>query len=209
MPSASDFTHLFVPGNNEVAPLLALHGTGGDERNLLPLARMISPHSAVLSPRGRVLENGMPRFFRRLAEGVFDLEDLERRTRELDGFVDEAAEKYGFERGRLVALGYSNGANIAASLLLTRDHPLGGAILLRPMVPFEPPAVPDLAGTPVLLSGGAEDPIVPQASTERLATLLRQAGAEVTLTWVPTGHGLVQSEITDAAEWFARHGGAR
>jgi predicted esterase len=200
-----DFTHLFIPGDDDAAPLLALHGTGGSEQDLLPLARTISPRSAILSPRGRVLENGMPRFFRRLAEGVFDQEDLALQTRALDAFITAAAEEYGFDRRRLVALGYSNGANIAASLLLTRGGPLGGGVLLRPMVPFEPPTLPDLTGKPILLSAGEHDPIVPQASTARLAELLRAAGADVTLSWVPTGHALVQPEIERAAEWLAKH----
>jgi predicted esterase len=205
MAPLQEFTHLFVPGDDGAPPLLALHGTGGSERDLLPLAQMISPASAILSPRGRSLDEGVPRFFRRVAEGVFDLEDLESRTGELDAFISAAAGEYGFERRRLIALGYSNGANIAASLLLSRLGPLGGAILLRPMVPFEPPALPDLTGKPILLSAGEHDPIVPQALTTRLAEVLKAAGADVTLSWVPTGHGLVQAEIERAAEWLASH----
>lgn len=200
----SDYIHRFVPGRSGDAPtILALHGTGGDENDLLPLARMTSPDAAVLSLRGNVLENGMPRFFRRLAEGVFDLEDLRRRTAELAQFIDAAAAKYKFDRSRVVALGYSNGANIAASLLLSQENALKGAILLRAMVPFEPAAPPSLRATSVLISAGRQDPMIPQASTERLATLLRQGGADVTLSWYDAGHGLVPREMEQATRWFA------
>jgi phospholipase/carboxylesterase len=208
MSILSDFVHLFVPGDDDAVPVLALHGTGGDERDLLPLVRMISPRSPVLSPRGRVLENGMPRYFRRLAEGVFDQEDLRRRTGELGEFVGAAADEYGFDRRRLVAIGYSNGANIAASLLLSRGDALNGGVLLRPMVPFEPETSPDLSGKAILLSAGEIDPIIPPALTTRLAELLRAAGAEVTLSWLRTGHGLVREEIDSAAAWFAARFGA-
>ena len=200
------FPHLFMPGEDDAVPLLALHGTGGDEKDLLPLARMISPNSSVLSPRGRVLENGMPRFFRRLAEGVFDLEDLAIRTQELAGFITEAAEEYGFEPSRIFALGYSNGANIAASLMLTRADVLGGGILLRAMVPFEPASPPDLTGKAVLIGAGESDPIIAQASTSRLSEILRDAGAEVTLKWYPTGHGLTSRDVADATAWLAAIG---
>jgi phospholipase/carboxylesterase len=202
MPTLEEFQHLFVPGDDAAPPLLVLHGTGADERDLLPLGKMISPNSAILSPRGRVLENGMPRYFRRLAEGVFDLDDLRLRTEELAMFIEEAAEQYGFDRERLIALGYSNGANIAASLMLTRADALAGGILLRAMVPFEPASLPPLSGKRVLLSAGESDPIIPRRSTERLAELLRTAGADVTLKWYPTGHGLTSPEIDDAARWL-------
>jgi phospholipase/carboxylesterase len=202
MSILEDFTHVFVPGDDDAPPLLVLHGTGGDEQDLLPLARMISPDSPILSPRGRVLENGMPRFFRRVAEGVFDLDDLKLRTSELAAFILAAAEEYGFDASRLIALGYSNGANIAASLMLTRADVLGGGILLRAMVPFEPESLPDLSGKPVLLLAGEQDPIIPQALTRRLAELLTAAGADVTLTWYPTGHGLTNVEIRDATAWM-------
>ena len=205
MSILEDFSHLFMPGDDRAPTLIVLHGTGGDEKDLLPLARMISPESPVLSPRGRVLENGMPRFFRRLAEGVFDLEDLELRTRELGEFILAAAEEYGFDASKLVALGYSNGANIAASLMLTRGDLLGGGILLRAMVPFEPASLPKLAGKSVLLSAGESDPIIPPASTSRLADLLRTAGADVTLKWLPTGHGLTASDVREATAWLAEH----
>lgn len=198
------FTHRFVPAADPTAPLLlALHGTGGDENDLLPLATMIDPGAAVLSPRGRVLEHGMPRFFRRLAEGVFDQEDLSRRTIELAGFIRDAAAEYGFDAARVVALGYSNGANIAASLLLAQPAALAAAILLRPMLPFEPAAAVDAGAKPILISAGRQDQIIPQQSTTRLAETLTRAGADVTVNWYDAGHGLVQAEIVAAAGWYA------
>lgn len=209
MSKLKEFAHLFMPGQDDAVPLIVLHGTGGDEKDLLPLARMISPDSPVLSPRGRVLEHGMPRFFRRLAEGVFDLEDLAVRTNELAEFILEAAAEYGFDASRLMALGYSNGANIAASLMLTRADVLGGGILLRAMVPFEPASPPDLTGKSVLITAGESDPIIPPPSSTRLSELLRAAGADVTLKWYPTGHGLTSGDVSDATAWLAAHRPAR
>lgn len=200
----SPFTYRYEPASAEGLPVVvALHGTGGDEHNLLPVARMIAPGAAVLSPRGNVLEQGVPRFFRRLAEGVFDEEDLARRTIELGDFLVAAAEHHGLDAERIVAVGYSNGANIAASLLLARPRALAGAVLLRPMVPFEPASVPDLRGRKILVSAGERDPIVPRPLTARLAQLLAAGGACVTTRWYPGGHELLQREIDDAAEWFA------
>ncbi len=201
--------HRFVPGASPAAPtLLVLHGTGGDENDLLPLARALSPSAALLAPRGPVLENGMPRFFRRLGVGVFDLDDLARRTRELADFVRSAAERYGFDPARLVALGYSNGANIAASLLLTDGAVLAGAALFRPMLPFEPAALPDLAGKPVFVAAGRADPYVSPRQVEDLADLLRRAGGRVELSWSPGGHGLAPDEIAAAQRWFEREAGS-
>ena len=199
----SDHIHRFLPSASPDAPtILALHGTGGDENDLLPLARMVSTDAAVLSPRGNVLEHGMPRFFKRLSEGVFDLPDLHARTADLAQFIASASAKYKFDPSRVVALGYSNGANIAASLLLSHPGVLKGGILLRAMVPFEPDHPPSLQGTSVLISAGREDPMIPQASTSRLAALLKQAGADVTLSWYDTGHGLVPREMEQATRWF-------
>ncbi len=202
MSHTEEFIHRFEPGDPARPVLLALHGTGGDENDLVPLARAIDPRAAVLSPRGRVLEQGMPRFFRRLAEGVFDQEDLRLRTGELADFLDAAAATYAFDRSRMVAVGYSNGANIAASLLLSCAHAFAAAILLRPMVPFEPVGPVALAGATILVSASRQDAIVPPASTERLVELLASAGAEVTTRWYPTGHGLSPQEIRDAAAWY-------
>jgi predicted esterase len=197
------FVHRFVPAGTPDAPsLLLLHGTGGDENDLLPVGRMLDERAALLSPRGKVLEQGMPRFFRRLAEGVFDQEDLVNRTHELAEFIERATSEYGLDPERLIAVGFSNGANIAASLLLLHPESLAGAILLRAMTPFEPEVPPELPGTPVYLAAGRSDPIVPPENTERLAELLREAGAEVTLDWQPGGHGIGPQEIRAARDWL-------
>jgi predicted esterase len=164
---------------------------------------MLAPEAGQLSPRGQVLEQGMPRFFRRLAEGVFDVDDLRGRTDALAEFVTSAAATYGFDPRRVLAVGYSNGANIAASLLLLRPGVLRGAVLFHAQVPLEPEEVPDLSGVPVLLSGGRADPLVPTTETERLAALLRRAGADVTLFWQPGGHALGVQEINAARQWRA------
>ena len=203
VPTINGFVHRFVPAERDGLPtLLLLHGTGGDENDLLPLAARLSPRSPLLSPRGSVLEHGMPRFFRRLAEGVFDEEDLKRRTHELADWIGAAAAHYGIDPGRMIAVGYSNGANIAASALLLRPGTLAGAVLLRAMVPLEPEERPDLAGVPVFLAAGRRDPIVPADNVERLAALLRAAGADVTLAWQPVGHQLTSSEIEEAGAWL-------
>jgi predicted esterase len=204
------FVHIFnPPAAADASVLLLLHGTGGDERDLLPLADVLAPNAGVLSPRGQVLERGMPRFFRRLAEGVFDVEDLKRRTRDLGGFVRRAAAQYGLDARPIVAVGFSNGANIAASLLLLEPETLAGAVLFRAMVPFVPDPLPALAGTPVLLSNGRLDPLVPADQTERLAALLRAAGADVTLAWQAAGHELTPGDIEEARQWLARNPLAR
>ena len=198
------FIHRFVPAQTpDALTLLLLHGTGGDENDLLPIGRMLDERAALLSPRGKVLEHGMPRFFRRLAEGVFDQQDLMERTQELAEFVKRAVDEYDIDQRRLFAAGFSNGANIAASLLLTYPRLLSGAILLRAMVPFEPNRTPDLSGIPVYLAAGRSDQMVPPERTERLAQVLRDAGADVTLDWQPGGHGIGPVEIQAARNWFA------
>lgn len=201
-----DFTHRFIPGPESPPPrrtLLLLHGTGGDENDMIPLGRDLDPTAALLSPRGKVLENGMPRFFRRLAEGVFDEEDVIRRAHELADFVVAAAAKYEFGPQRVTAVGYSNGANIAAAILLLRPDLLAGAVLLRAMVPLVPPAMPDLAQARVLLSSGKQDPIVPKENAQRLAAMLRDAGANVTVRIEPAGHALALGDIAAAKNWIA------
>lgn len=195
------FAHLYLPGTSD-RTLLLLHGTGGTENDLLPLGRTLAPDAGLLSPRGRVLENGQPRFFRRLAEGVFDEEDLIHRTHELAAFLGEAAEEHHFDPRKLIAVGYSNGANIAGALLLLRPGALAGAVLLRPMVPLVPEAPPDLQGTPVLLAAGHQDPIVPSENVRRLAALLRHAGADVTLRFENAGHGLTSLTVETARHWL-------
>lgn len=200
-PTSLSFVHRFeAAAAAGRAPLLLLHGTGGDENDLLPLGRALAPGAALLSPRGKVLEAGMPRFFRRMAEGVFDEEDVRRRTAELADFVAEARAAYGLAAP--LALGFSNGANIAAALLLLRPEVLAGAALLRAMVPLGRPPAADLTGKPVLLLSGAADPMVPADNAGRLAALLRQAGAAVRHETVPGGHGLSQADLAIARNWL-------
>ena len=195
------FIHRFIPATQPgKPPLLLLHGTGGDENDLVPLAAQLSPGSALLSPRGKVTENGMPRFFRRLAEGVFDLADLKVRTAELADFIAAARKIYDIDAP--VAVGFSNGANIAAALLLTRPQVLHGAVLLRAMLPFEPEPRPDLAGKPVLLLSGSNDTMISAAGRERLAAVLQAAGADLVYKVLPTGHNLTQNDLNLAAQWL-------
>jgi predicted esterase len=202
--SDPNFVHIFEPPSDPGAPiLLLLHGTGGNEEDLLSFAEVVAPHAGVLSPRGKVLERGMPRFFRRLAEGVFDVEDLKFRTNELAEFLRAAAAQYGFDVRRLIAVGFSNGANIAGSLLLTRADVLTAGILFRAMVPLVPDPLPSLPDTRVLLSNGRVDPLVSEQETERLANLFRDAGADITLVWQSAGHVLTQTDVTAAREWLA------
>ena len=201
--------HRWEPAPAESAgTLLLLHGTGGDEHDLLPLARLVAPDAALLSLRGNVLEHGAPRFFRRLAEGVFDIDDLHRRTADLADFLHAACPHYGIAPGRLYALGFSNGANIAASLLLSRPAALAGGVLIRAMVPFEPASPPDLTGRAVLLSQGTTDTMIPAAGAKRLDAILRGAGADVELVWQQAGHGLVQGDVSAAQGWLATRLGA-
>ena len=210
------FNHVFVRPATPTAgdqtsslTLLVLHGTGGNERDLLPLARALAPTAGGLSPRGQVLERGMPRFFRRLAEGVFDLEDLQQRTHELADFVTGAAAAYGFDPRGVVAAGFSNGANIAGSLLLLRPEVLAAAILFRAMVPIVPKPLPKLSSTPVLISNGERDPLVSREETERLAALLSSSGASVTTIWQPAGHELTDDDVTQARTWLSNVGVSR
>lgn len=197
------FTHNFVPGEDGEPTLLLLHGTGGNEDDLVPLAKELAPGAAILSPRGKVSEYGAPRFFRRLAEGVFDMEDLVFRTHELADFVDAAAKEYGFDPAKLVAAGYSNGANIAASLILLHPGLLRAAVLFRSMVPLEPDVTPDLSGMPIFMAAGTRDQMIPQDDTERLAKILQEAGAEVDLRWRDIGHGLTYEEVEEARDWLS------
>jgi predicted esterase len=207
MSITSDFVYLYQPPKEPSNRILVLlHGTGGDEASLVPLAGALDPNAGYLSIRGKVLENGAPRFFRRLAEGVFDFEDLHRRTAELDEFLTDKLVEMGWTADQLVAVGYSNGANIAGSLLLSGSRALKGAILLRAMVPFEPQESTDLAGVSVMISSGKFDPIVPTEQPAHLAHLLTERGAAVTLDWQDVDHRLGRSEISDAAAWLARLG---
>jgi phospholipase/carboxylesterase/glyoxalase family protein len=204
--STLGFIHRFIPAQekNSAPVLLMLHGTGGTEDDLISLGQALLPGAALLSPRGKVLENGMPRFFRRLAEGIFDIEDLKVRTHELADFIAAASKFHGFDATNVIAVGYSNGANIAASTLLLRPGVLRAAVLLRAMVPLEPETLPDLKGVAVFMASGRFDPIVPIGNSERLAALLQEAGADVTLRWQNSGHGLESEEIADAKQWLSQ-----
>lgn len=198
------FVHRYEAGETENGPvLLLLHGTGGSENDLIEIGRAVAPGAALLSPRGKVLENGMPRFFRRFAEGVFDVQDVRERAAELSQFLDDAATEYGFDTRNIWALGYSNGANIAAALLLLHPEILAGAILLRAMVPLEPENAPDLQGVRVLLSEGTHDSIVPPENGEHLAAMLGGAGADVELIWQAGGHGLTANDFAAARDFLS------
>src|SRR6266536_1670573 len=196
-----DFLHEFVHGNSD-RTLLLLHGTGGNERDLIPLGRELDPNASLLSPRGKILENGMPRFFRRLAEGVFDLEDLKTRTHELADFVTASVRHYKLAANHIVGVGYSNGANIAASMLLLRPEIMHAAILFRAMVPLIPDKLPDLSSVRVWIGAGDQDPIIPASETKRLAELLRSAGADITMCFAKAARGLPSDDATTARDWL-------
>jgi len=201
------FVHKFVPAQPPVphsVTLLLLHGTGGDENDLLTLGNELWPGAALLSVRGKVLENGMPRFFRRFAEGVFDVEDLKLRTDELAQFIDAASKRYDFSAKKLIAVGYSNGANIAASLILLHPHHLAAAILFRAMVPFEPDIIRDFNNLSVFIGAGAQDPIVPPGQPQELAAIFKSGGATVTLSWHQGGHELGGDDVEAAQRWLSQ-----
>lgn len=194
----------YGPKNNQsdTLTLLLLHGTGGNENDLIQVGRMISYTASLLSPRGKVLENGMPRFFRRLTEGVFDLDDLKIRTKELADFVKEASRTYHFDMNKTIAVGFSNGANMAASLLLSYPETIRAAILFRAMVPFIPNSQPNLSDKQVLLSAGVFDPIVSESQTQNLFDLFKKSGAHVTLKWQQSGHNLTESDVLYSKKWL-------
>lgn len=202
------FIHRYAPpqgkdDDNSALTLLLLHGTGGNEDDLLPLGRELDPHAGLLSPRGKILEAGrIPRFFRRLAEGVFDIEDLKFRTFELAEFVEKASRIYGFDPNKVIAVGYSNGANIAASMLLLKPQTLSGAVLFRAMVPFVPDSLADLSEKRILLSSGLRDPIATRQEAEKLYGLFKQARALVDLQWQNSGHDLADDDINVAKQWL-------
>ena len=198
-----EFTHEYIPATtNPELTLLLLHGTGGDERSLLSLGAQLAPGAGLLSPRGKALEGPHPRFFRRKAEGVFDMEDLIFRTHELADWIEVAAQEYSIPRESITALGYSNGANIAASVMLLRPTVLRRAVLLRAMVPLEPEQAPDLTGAEVLIESGIVDPLIPLPQAERLAKLLESYGAKVTFQKQPTDHSLTQADLEIASRWL-------
>jgi phospholipase/carboxylesterase len=204
MSEPLDFLHVFEPPSDRTQPtILVLHGTGGNEHDLIPLGHALWPGAGVLSPRGKVLERGMPRFFRRLAEGVFDLDDLKQRTDELAEFVSRAAAHYGFDPSQVIGAGFSNGANIAASLLLLRPGVLRAAALFSPMVPLVPDTPPALQRVDVFISAGRRDPLVAPENTQRLADLLEKYGASVSLRWTDGGHTLSPDDAEAAARWLS------
>ncbi len=197
------FIHKFIPSPQESpVTLLLLHGTGGSEDDMIPIAQEILPDASILSPRGKILEGGMPRFFKRLAEGVFDLNDLEFRTNELANFVKDASQEYKFGLKGLVAIGFSNGANIAASMLFLRPECIAGGVLFRPMVPLRPNKIPDLSSKSVLISSGQFDTVVPHAEVEELRDMLKKAGANVEVHWNAANHGLTEREVQTAGSWL-------
>lgn len=202
MTMDEEFVSRFIPRGRKTVFLL-LHGTGGDENSLLPLAGALDGRASILSVRGNVRENGMPRFFRRFAEGVFDEEDLKFRTSELADFVVRTSSQAGFKLDSVVIVGYSNGANIGASLLLLRPEVARSAVLFRPMVPLRPGVLPDLAGKSVLISAGLRDSIVPKQSTIELESLLRRAGAEVKTVWTDGDHGITRPEVDGVRDWLS------
>lgn len=203
-----DFVHRFVPASDPASKvtLLLLHGTGGNELDMLSLGRELLPAASMLSPRGKVLENGMPRFFRRFAEGVFDVEDLKFRATELSNFIDAARVEYGLADHKIIAAGYSNGANIATGVLLLHPTQLAAAVLFRAMVPFEPVETPDLASKPIFLASGRRDPIAPPDNSRKLAEIFKTAQADVSVHWHNGGHELGQDDLEAAKTWLGTTG---
>jgi predicted esterase len=211
------FNHIFINSfsngsnnkkyddRNKKLTLVLLHGTGGNEEDLIFLGKKIEPNASVLSPRGKVLENGLPRFFRRLSEGVFDLEDLRIRSHELADFIQKCSLHYKFDLENTIAIGFSNGANISVSMLFLRPEVLQGAILFRAMVPFIPDPLPNLSSKKILLSAGLEDPIVSRNETENLFRLFQKTNAIITLKWQPSSHNLIQEDILVAKPWISNN----
>lgn len=205
-----DFRHVYVPpeptaGDGET--IVAFHGTGGNENDLIPVVRQVSPSAAIISPRGKVLENGMPRFFSRLTEGVFDENDVRRNAQALSDFLTVAARRYGRTGNNLIALGYSNGANMAAAIMLLRREVFSGAILFRPMMPLKMKDFPDLTCRSVLITTGRFDRVIPSAETQRLVRALKRTGASVEVVDVDAGHELTASDIEAARAWLAKSPG--
>jgi len=199
-----DHVHVFQPAAAPGLPtLLMLHGTGGNEHDLVPFGQALVPGAAILSPRGKVLERGMPRFFRRFAEGVFDLDDLRQRAGELADFVVAAAHQYSFDPNRVIGAGFSNGANIAASVLLLRPGALRAALLFSPMIGIVPEPLPRLDGVAVLISAGKRDPVVAGGDTQKLADLLMACHAGVTMRWTEGGHTLTESDLHAGVDWLS------
>lgn len=204
VPEDLSYIHLYEPGTGQQrqTTLFLLHGTGGDENALSDLGRMVLPGAGQLRPRGNVPENGMARFFRRFAEGVLDVDDLKRRTGELADFLQQASARYGFEAQQVIVAGFSNGANIATSLLFLRPQAARAAVLLHPMLPFVPETLPDLRGKPVFIGAGRADPLVPAEQTTQLVQLLERAGADLSTFWHNGGHTVSVEEVRAIKNWL-------
>jgi phospholipase/carboxylesterase len=196
--------HVYEQGSNGKT-LIMLHGTGGDEYDLIPLAKHIDPHANILSIRGNVQEYGMPRFFKRLAMGVFDMESLSEETENLYNFIHESAINYGFELSLATVIGYSNGANIAASILLTYDAVFGKAILFRPMVPRRDQDITNLNQVRIVMYAGKHDQTVPEYDPDTLKGFFETRHAMVDLVWLNEGHQLTRDELEQAKTWYHEH----
>jgi phospholipase/carboxylesterase len=204
MIQSLNLIHKYIPSKDSSNhyTLLLLHGTGGNENSLIPISEIILPGAAVISLRGNTIENGMPRFFRRISEGVFDLEDLKVRTKELAKFIEDSSMKYGINSNNVVAVGYSNGANIALSVILSHPGLISKAVLYHPMIPFVPASSPDLSGTNILITAGTNDPIVDSEETNNLYAMLKSYGANIEIYWHDIGHNLTREEISRTKEFL-------
>jgi len=198
------YIHRFVPATDRSkTPLLLLHGQGGDEQDLLPLGEQLAPGAALLSPRGNTVSHGMTRFFQRLPNGDWNVPDFKQRTTQLADFVERAQKAYGL--GKLFVVGFSNGSNIGWSLLMTRPDLIKGAILMRPMLPYDPRPVPKLPGVPILVLAGARDEVIPSDQPAPLLAVLKETGADVTHHTLPTGHRLIEQDLAIASDWLTKH----
>jgi phospholipase/carboxylesterase len=193
--------HVWIKGSIDHT-LVMLHGTGGNEYDLIDIAKMIDPNANILSIRGNVLESGMPRFFKRIAPGVFDLDSLVDETKNLYHFLKQSEELYNIKRENMIVIGYSNGANIAGSILLHEDHPFNSAVLLRPMLPLKKNEINDLSGVHIFIIASKLDPIVKEEETQELGKMLRLRGAHSTMTWVESGHQLTMKDIELMKAWY-------
>jgi phospholipase/carboxylesterase len=204
LPTASlDYVHKFVParsGLSRPVTLLLLHGTGGDESSLLPIGNELWPGAALLGLRGKVLEKGMPDCFRRFTEPGID--DVRSRTEGLAQFIRAASERYRFSMRQLIVVGYSNGANLAASLILLHPHYLAGAILFRAMVPLVPEIIRDFGNLSVFIGAAQQDPLIPPRQAEELAAIFQSGGADVTISWRHGSRELGEDEIQAAKNWL-------
>lgn len=194
--------HIFKEGKKGSPVFVVLHGTGGTEHDLIPLAEMLNDDYSILSIRGNVQEGGMNRYFKRHGEGQYDMEDLEFRGKELFDFIKESAEKYDFKTEDAIPIGFSNGSNIAINMMLRDEADFKKALLFAPLYPVElSDNNKDLSGVKVFLSLGKGDPIVPEAESEKVVEIYKERGAEVEYSWV-NGHSLPQEVAVEAREWL-------